>query len=70
MFYSCANESRFRYNILIDYRAQPNVSRIIIIKIVIELAIEHMLISVGYSIVLQDIVSGRELLQTENNYTV
>lgn len=39
-------------------------------KHVIELAIEHMLISVGYSVVLQDMVSGRELLQTENNYTV
>lgn len=31
-------------------------------KNLIELAIEHMLISVGHSIVLQDIVSGRELL--------
>lgn len=61
MLYSCANESRFRYNILISYRAQPNVFRSKKKK-VIELAIEHMLISVGHSIVLQDIVSGSELL--------
>lgn len=61
--YSCANGSRFRWYVLINYRAQPSVSRSINKhRVVIELAIEDMLISVGHSVVPHDTVCGRELL--------